>query len=149
MNRSRTSAFFAPRIAISFALCFGGILLAMMAWSSAAGPKPDLAAKIAPEVLAETVGSSNASIVIMLADQADVSAAFQMKDQDARGWFVYNTLRQHATRTQAALRRELDARGLSYQTFWAANMIVTTADRTLIEALAARADVGRIDSNDE
>jgi serine protease AprX len=149
MNGSSNSAFFAPRIAISFALCFGGIFLAMMAWSSAAGPKPDVAAKIAPEVLADTAGSGNASIVIMLADQADVSAAFQMKDQNARGWFVYSTLTQHATRTQAALRRELDARGVSYQTFWAANMIVTTADRTLIESLAARADVGRIDSNNE
>jgi serine protease AprX len=149
MNRLSNSAFFAPRIAISFALCFGGILLAMMAWSSAAGPKPDSAAKIAPEVLAETADAGNASIVIMLADQADVSAAFQMKDENARGWFVYNTLTQHATRTQAALRRELDTRGMSYQTFWAANMIVTTADRSSIESLAARADVRRIDSNNE
>lgn len=150
MNRSSTSAFFAPRIAISFALCFGGILLAMLGWSSAAAPKPiDIAAKIAPEVLAQTGDTGNAPIVILLADQADVSAAFQMKDQNARGWFVYNTLTQHATRTQAALRKELEARGLSYQSFWAANMIVTTADRASIEALAARADVGRIDSNNE
>ena len=150
MNRPSTSAFFTPRIAISFAFCFGAILLAMMAWSSAAGPKPiDLAAKVAPEVLAETAQAGNASIVILLADQADVSAAYQMKDQNARGWFVYNTLTQHAARTQTALRRELDARGLSYQTFWAANMIVTTADRASIESLAARDDVGRIDSNKE
>jgi serine protease AprX len=148
MNRSNTSAFFAPRIAVSFALCFGGILLAMMAWSSAAGPTPvDIAAKIAPEVLAETAEGGSASVVILLTDQADVSAAHQMKDEDARGWFVYNTLTQHAARTQAALRAELDARGVSYQSFWAANMIVTTADRTLIESLAARDDVGRIDSN--
>ena len=129
MNRSSTNAFFAPRIAISFALCFGGILLAMMAWSSAAGPKPDIAAKIAPEVLAETAGSGNASIVIMLADQANVSAAFQMKDQDARGWFVYNTLTEHAVRTQAGLRAELDGRGVGYQSFWAANMIVASQSR--------------------
>jgi serine protease AprX len=150
MNRSSISAFFTPRIAISFAFCFGGILLAMMAWSSAAGPKPiDIAAKVAPEVLGETVDGGNASIVILLGDQADLSAAYQMKDQNARGWFVYNTLTQHAARTQAALRHELEARGLGYQSFWAANMIVTTADRASIESLAGREDVGRIDSNNE
>jgi subtilisin family serine protease len=119
----------------------------MMAWSFAANPVESLS-RIAPEVLAETAdGKSSASIVIMLAEQADVSAAHQIKDEDARGWFVYNTLTQHAARTQAALRAELDARGVSYQTFWAANLIVATADRALIEWLAGREDVARIDSN--
>jgi serine protease AprX len=150
MNRSRINAFFAPRVAISFALCFGGVLLTMRAWSSAAGPKPvDIAAKVAPEVLGETADGGTSSVVILLADQADVSAAYQMKDANARGWFVYNTLTQHAARTQTGLRRELEARGMSYQTFWAANMIVTTVDRAAIESLAARDDVGRIDSNNE
>src|SRR5438132_8856982 len=148
MNNSSTNGFFAPRVALSFALLFIGALLAMLAWSSAAGTKPaEIAAKVAPEVFAETDESGSASIVIMLADQADVSAAYAMKDQDARGWFVYNTLRQHAARTQAPLRAELDVRGVSYQSFWAANMIVATADRTLIESLAVRDDVSRIDSN--
>lgn len=85
--------------------------------------------------------------MIMLTDQADVSAAYQMKDQDTRGWFVYNTLTQHAARTQAGLRSELEARGVSYQSFWAANMIVADADRAFVESLAARSDVARIDSN--
>ena len=150
MNRPTTSGFFAPRVAISFALCFTGLLLAIMAWSSAAGTKPaEIAAKIAPEVFAATTDGGNASVVIMLADQADVSAAYQMKDQDARGWFVYNTLSEHAARTQAGLRAELETRGVSYQSFWAANMIVATADRALIESLAALEDVARIDSNKE
>ena len=53
-------------------------------------------------VLRETADGGSGSIVIMLADQADVSAASEIKDQDARGWFVYNTLREHAERTQPA-----------------------------------------------
>src|SRR5439155_1766708 len=101
MNRSSHNGFFRPRLALGFLLCFAGALLAMMAWSSAAGTKPtDMAAKIAPEVIAETADGGSASIVILLSDQADVSAAYQMKDQNARGWFVYNTLTQHAARTQ-------------------------------------------------
>lgn len=150
MNNTSINGFFSPRVAISFALYFVGALLAMRAWSSAAGTTPaEIAAKIAPEVLAQAAEDGNASVVIMLADQADVSAALEMKDQDARGWFVYNTLTQHAARTQAGLRAALDARGASYQSFWAANMIVATADRALIETLAARDDVARIDSNKE
>ena len=39
----------------------------------------------------------------MLTEQADVSAAFEMKDQDARGW-LSTTPDQHAARTQAGLR---------------------------------------------
>ncbi|HSP44681.1 MAG TPA: S8 family serine peptidase, partial [Chthoniobacterales bacterium] len=148
MNRLSISGFFAPRLAISFALCFAGVLLGMMAWSFATGTKPaEIAAKIAPEVLAGIADSGSASIVILLADQADVSGAHQMKDPNARGWFVYNTLTQHASRTQAGLRAELETRGVTYQSFWAANMIVATADRALIEWLAAREDVARIDSN--
>jgi subtilisin family serine protease len=105
------------------------------------------ASKIAPRVLADTAGGENTSIVILLADQADVSAAYDMKDQDARGWFVYNTLTRHAARTQVGLQEFLKSQGVSYQSFWAANMIVATADRSLVEQLAARADVARVDSN--
>src|SRR2546423_5002311 len=148
MKGDSSRGFFEPRVAVSFALFFTGALLAMMAWSSAAGTKPAaIAAKIAPEVAAETADGGRASIVILLADQADVRAAYAMKDQDARGWFVYNTLTEHAARTQAPLRAELDSRGVSYQSFWAANMVVAAADQALIETLAAREDVARIDSN--
>src|SRR3954447_15351684 len=148
VKQGSARGFFQTRVAASFALCFAGIALATIAWSSAAEKAPGLFTdKIAPAVLAETADGGSASIVILLADQADVSAAHEMIDQDARGWFVYNTLTQHAERTQAALRADLEARGVTYQSFWAANMLVATADRALIETLAARADVGRIDSN--
>jgi subtilisin family serine protease len=105
------------------------------------------AVKVAPDVLADTADGATTTVVVLLADQADVSAAYDMKDQDARGWFVYDTLTQHAERTQAGLRSFLESQGAGYQSFWAANMLVAKADRKLIELLAARADVARIDSN--
>ncbi len=107
----------------------------------------DTAGKIAPQVLAETAEGASASVVVFLADQADVRAANDMKDQDARGWFVYTTLKEHAERTQAGLRRLLDAQGASYRSYWAANLLIATADRRLVELLAARGDVARVDSN--
>ena len=67
-----------------------------------------------------------------------------MKDQDARGWFVYNTLAQHAARTQVGLQSFLKAQGVVYESFWAANMLVATADRQLVGLLADRADVAHI-----
>src|SRR2546430_7400590 len=85
--------------------------------------------------------------VILLADQADVSAAADMKDQDARGWFVFNTLTQHAARTQVGLQELLKSQGVPYQSFWAANMLVANVDRKMVNELAARADVARVDSN--
>ncbi|MEP6819676.1 MAG: S8 family serine peptidase [bacterium] len=103
--------------------------------------------KVAPRVLTDTADGKSASVVIMLADQADVSAAYTMTDQDARGWYVYNTLSAHAARTQVGLQDFLKSAGVTYQSFWAANMIVATADRSLVERLAARADVARVDSN--
>jgi subtilisin family serine protease len=105
------------------------------------------ASKIAPQVLSDTADGKSTSVVILLADQADVSAAYEMKDQDARGWFVYNTLTKHAARTQVGLQEFLKSRGIDYQSFWAANMLVATADRSLVEQLAARSDVARVDSN--
>ena len=105
------------------------------------------AVKVAPEVLSETADGSSASVVVLLAGQADVSAAHAMKDQDARGRYVYDTLTAHAARSQAPLKALLDARGIRYRSFWAANMMVVSADRALIEMLAAREDVARVDSN--
>lgn len=103
--------------------------------------------KIATRVVADTSDGKSTSVVIMVTDQADLSAAYEMKDQDARGWYVYNTLTQHAARTQAGLKEFLKSAGVSYQSFWAANMIVATADRPLVNQLAARPDVGRVNSN--
>jgi serine protease AprX len=103
--------------------------------------------KIAPEVLADTEDGKSSSTVIFLADQADVSAANQMTDQDARGWYVYKTLSEHASRTQASLKSYLKSRGVEFQSFWIANMMVATIDRELVEVLASRPDIARLDSN--
>ena len=104
-------------------------------------------AKIAASVVADTEDGKSSSVVIFMADQADVSGAYGMKDQVARGWFVYNTLTKNAARTQAGIKALLKSQGVKYQSFWAANMIVADADSTLLGQLAARPDVAHIDSN--
>lgn len=103
--------------------------------------------KISARVFAETADGKNASVVIMLEDQADVSGGYQIADDGERGWYVYNTLTSHAERTQESLKTFLKEQGRSYRSFWAANMIVADVDRVLLMKVAERADVARIDSN--
>src|SRR5450432_2270735 len=99
-------------------VCLAGLMQTGTTSSSSSSQSPN---KIALEVLSDTANGKSASVVIFLANQADLSAAYAMKDQDARGWFVYHMLTQHAARTQGDLQAFLKAQGVSYQSFWAAN----------------------------
>ena len=103
--------------------------------------------KVAADVLDDLSVKKNVSVVIFLTEQTDVSSAYSITDRDERGWFVYNSLTLHAERSQASLREFLRSKGIEFQSFWAANMIVATADQRTIEMIASRTDVARIDSN--
>jgi hypothetical protein len=115
--------------------------------SAIGGAASDNGSKVGHEVIADTANGRSASVLIYLADQADVSAAYKMKDQDARGWYVYKTLSEHAARTQTGIKALLDSQGVTYQSFWAANMILAEVNRPLVDTLVLRSDVARIDSN--
>ena len=80
--------------------------------------------KVQNRVLADTAAGGESSFIIELAQQADLSRAYGMKDQNARGWFVYRTLKETAAKTQAPIKAALDAQGVSYRSFWVANEIV-------------------------
>ncbi|MEQ1642814.1 MAG: S8 family serine peptidase, partial [Pyrinomonadaceae bacterium] len=107
----------------------------------------DPATKISDAVREETGKGKKAEVVILLADQADMSAAYDIKDEDERGWFVYNTLTTHAALTQTDLQSFLMQENAKFRSFWVANMIVATVDAGLVDRLAARPDVARLDSN--
>jgi uncharacterized repeat protein (TIGR02543 family) len=106
----------------------------------------DVSVKIGDRVVRDTVGGKTAPIVVYLRDQANLSRAYAMSDQNARGWYVYRTLKEHAARTQAPLRAWLRSRHAPYRSYWAANMIVSRGDRALVDKLAARRDVRAIES---
>src|SRR5689334_10335327 len=71
-----------------------GVGAPALAQPAASFPTTDTrpASKIDPALIAATANGQSASVVIMLADQSDLSAAYTMTDQDARGWYVYRTL---------------------------------------------------------
>ncbi len=120
------------------------VVLASMPASDALSTTVSLS-KIDKEVLKDTANGQGASFVILLTKQADLTPAYSIKDQDARGWFVYNTLRDTAASSQAPIRALLASAHVPFQPYWAANMIVASGDLSLVQSLAARSDVRSID----
>jgi hypothetical protein len=141
------------RTKIAIVLALAGLIAAVapvLASSKSPSGKPIVGytGKVENRVLSETANGREASIMIRLTQQADLGAAFGMKDQDARGWYVYRTLKREADRTQGPLRRLLEANGVSYKAFWVANAIAANGvDRGLVNTIAARADVSLIEAN--
>ena len=139
---------------IAIALALAGLIAAVapvLASSKSQSPKPvtGYTGKVENRVLSDTASGREGSVMVHLTQQADVTAAYGMKDQDARGWYVYRTLKREADRTQGPLRRLLEAHGVSYKAFWVANVIAAKGvDRSLVNTLAARSDVSLIEAND-
>jgi subtilisin family serine protease len=136
-------------LGVSLAACVGIIGVGGQAQAGVPSAVPSAAqvSKIDPVVLQDTRDGKSASVMVLLSEQANLGAARGMRDQNAQGWYVYNTLRSHAERTQAGLRAYLSSQGVSYRPFWVTNVIQVTGDRALMESLAARPDVAKIESN--
>lgn len=145
--RVALKTFAAVMLLAGAALLLGGSQEASAGMATRPVVSADVLSKIAPSVSRDTANGASTSFVIYMADQADLSAAYGMKDQDARGWYVYNTLRSHAEKSQQTVRAQLDAQGVKYQSYWAANVIFAEGDRTLVNNMASRSDVKLIESN--
>src|SRR5436190_4400388 len=141
-------------IKIAIVLALAGLIAAatpVLASSNSHGQKPmaGYTGKVQNRVLSDTQAGSESSFIIELTQQADLSRAYSMKNQDARGWYVYKTLKNEAARTQGPIKAMLDAQGASYRSFWVANeIVVRSGGRALVDALAARPDVKVIEAND-
>ena len=104
-------------------------------------------AKIAPRLASETALGGSSEALIVFSEQADLSGASNLPTKLQKGIYVYNALRTVADRTQAPMRKLLEARGIPYQSFYGVNMIKLTASRDLLYELAAHNEVSRIDAN--
>ncbi len=108
----------------------------------------DVSAKINAHVLEKLQNGETTRALIVMAEQADVSAAQNLQTKQEKGRFVFDTVRATAQRTQVGVRALLDQRGVTYRAYYVANVIaVENLDADVAAQLAARADVGRI-SND-
>jgi len=120
-----------------------GLLVAYQGASSFAGAAQDPRSKVEAAVL-EKAGRGETTFWVLLHEKANLAKAPTMKNHEARGEFVYRELKGVADRTQAPLRAELTARGVSFQPFWVLNAIRVKGDESLVLDLAARDDVKSI-----
>ncbi|RKR91793.1 subtilisin family serine protease [Micromonospora pisi] len=81
---------------------------------------------------------------VMFDQTADLSGADRIADWGERGRHVTNRLRAAAQRSQAPVQATLTARGAKVESFWAANALLVTGDRTALDAVASRTDVQTI-----
>jgi subtilisin family serine protease len=126
------------------------LILILVAAPGAADPAPGNAAaqpasaRIDPEIAAAVERGEPVEALIVLADQADLSAARLVRGMRARGRWVVERLRAAAARSQPPVVAELDRRGIEHHAYWIVNAVWARLDRPAVEALAARADVARL-----
>jgi subtilisin family serine protease len=108
----------------------------------------DVAAKIDASVMEMLQQGKRARALIVLAQQADVSAAKNLPTKAEKGVYVFNALRETAAQTQPNVQRELERLGLSYRAYYVVNMFaVENLDTAAAIQLAARPEVGFIEGN--
>jgi serine protease AprX len=133
------------------AITVRAVLLIVMTGGSGFGaehlaPDAPWTSKVDPWVL-DRAATEQTEFLVLLAEQADLSAAASLPTKLEKGRYVYETLTGLAARTQAPVLLDLMQRGVAHQSFWVANMILVRGDLATVQAMAARADVARIDAN--
>ena len=153
--------FFKLRVLIGVLFCFAAITVVLLALGSTATGQPGTpstqggrppagfpaANKIAPWVMDHTANGQHTEFFVVLADQADLSGAASLPTKAEKGRFVYQTLLEKAQRTQEPILEWLRDRNIGYQSFYVVNAILVKGTREIADALAARADVARIEGN--
>jgi len=114
---------------------------------SPAGAAGEQGARIEPRVLEAIGASGEATFWVLLHERANLAPAYQLRNDEARGTFVYRKLREVASQSQAGLRSLLDAHGASYRPFWIVNAIRVTGGGALVRELAARPEVKAIQAD--
>jgi len=103
--------------------------------------------KIDPVLLSKTTNGESSQFLVLLAQQADLSAARQLRTKDEKAAYVFNALRQKANQTQADLKAYLSNQHIAFESIFIVNAIKTQGDLNLINQLAQRTDVAQILDN--
>ena len=124
------------------------MVVALSASSTMASSSAAWTSKVAPGVLRDTANGRSASFLVVMAAQANVSSSNMLATKEAKGQFVFTTLRDEASRTQAPIKALLHQRGIAYKSHFLVNLItVVSGNRALVRELASRGDVSSIDVN--
>ncbi len=147
--RIAPGSMYTASVRVSLTLVLAGLSLAGLLSSPLSPRAAQMTApvNVAPQVWEATAGSEDVEFLVILAQQADLSAAATLPTREARLRYVYNTLRETARHSQASLRAQLDTAGVEYRPFYIVNMVAVKGDRALVKRLAARPEVARVAAN--
>ncbi|WP_442792019.1 S8 family serine peptidase [Micromonospora sp. NBC_01796] len=126
-------------VAILAAVVLG--VTAQPAYAAPAAPSATVDAQVLKEI--STKGST--SFMVFLREQAKLDGAAKLRDSDAKAVEVHRQLTGTAARTQSGLRADLDARKAEYTAYWIANALQVRGDKALVDSIAARDEVARIE----
>jgi subtilisin family serine protease len=107
------------------------------------------ASKVNPDLAQAARTKGQVEALIVLDDQATPTIAPLSADADykQRRRALVQALRARADTQQQSLRIWLESRGIAYRAFWIANMVQATLSADDIDALAARSEVARLETN--
>lgn len=141
-------------------LLFGARPSGIQAQAGAATQTATVSSRLqaALEVAAAADAANKVEIVAVLREQVDIQSAAAAAESaadgqspdarvHARGQALYDALVATAQATQAPLRAWLDARGVTYRTYYLVNMLLIEGDAVLVEALRARPEIERLALN--
>ncbi|GGS39296.1 carboxypeptidase regulatory-like domain-containing protein [Actinokineospora fastidiosa] len=115
---------------------------ALLTTPALAAPTDD---KIEPQLLQALDAKDSTDFWVLFGEQADLAPATKITDWTARGQAVLDALRGTADRAQAAVRADLDAGKVDYDSYFIANALhVKGGSQALAESLAKRAEVAEI-----
>ncbi len=104
--------------------------------------------KISPALSTQVVnGTTNLDFIIILNNQADLSAAATKTDKVSKGTYVLSELQATATQTQAALVDYLNQESMPYQTFYVVNAIKAIGNADQLMSIAQFPMVKKIIAN--
>jgi subtilisin family serine protease len=132
-------------------ITFSILLLAGMVLGFAI--KDGVLAQDNPEVkieadLVKQLAAGPADFIVKMAEQADVSGAYQLQTKAEKGQYVFDTLMATAARTQPGLLAYLDSQNVEYKSFYIFNGVwVKQGTLAQAQAIAARADVAAVNVN--
>ena len=116
--------------------------------SSAASEKQSLLQnKVSAWLLNQMAASEEAEFLVILSGKPDLSAAQSIESKPERSRFVRDSLYTTAQSTQAPLIGWLTERGLTHRSFYIVNAVLVKANRAVLETIAARPEVLRIEGN--
>ena len=139
-----------PRSLLRWLMFVGSLsLVFLLAWLGVmrAGAGDVWAEKVDTALLETAVQGEQAEFLVIMETQADLRQAARRSTKEAKGAAVYTELTAVAERTQAPLIAALESTNAEFRPYWVSNMIWVRGDGRLIEQLARRGDVARIEAN--